>query len=190
MSAIDLPPGIGLAGTPFAVFRAPQRARRLAYLSIVFVIGFGALAWYLALQRPWGFGTSKQLQLVLPIALACFSLIGILVRSARLAVSRDGVRWGWTSLGFTQTTATVVRASVYRDGITLESKRGTWWFLAARDWDRFDAMVRQLRRTDMTIADHDHEAPLRARMQSYGRFLDTMLVAAGVSAIAIAIWAA
>ena len=190
MSAVDLPPGIGLAGIPFAVFRAPRRARRLAYLSIVFVIGFGALAWYLALQRPWGFGTSKQLQLVLPVALAVFSGIGIAVRSARLAISRDGVRWGWTSLGFTQTTTTVVRASVYRDGITLESKRGTWWFLAARDWERFDAMVRQLRRTDMTIAEHDHAAPIRARLQSYGRFLDAMLVAAGASAIAIAIWAA
>lgn len=190
MSAVDLPPGIGLAGTPFAVFRAPQRARRLAFLSVVFVIGFGVLAWYLALQRPWTRGNAKQIQLVLPFALAAFSGIGIAVRSARLAISRDGVRWGWTSLGFTQSTSAIVRAAVYRDGVTLESKRGTWWFLAARDWDRFDAMVRQLRRTEMPIAEHDHPAPLRARLQSYGRFLDTMLVAAGLGSIALAIWAA
>jgi len=188
VSAIDLPPGIGLAGTPLAVFRAPQRSRRLAYLSIVLVIGFGALTWYLALQHPWRSGTSKQL--VLPVALAAFSLIGIAVRSAKLTVSRDQVRWGWTSLGFTQESRRIVRASVYRDGITLESKRGTWWFLAARDWERFEALVRQLRRTEMVIADHEGTAPYRARMQSYGRFLDVMLIGAGAGSIALALWAA
>ncbi len=188
MSAIDLPPGIGLAGTPLAVFRAPRRARRLAYVTIVFVIGFGALTWYLALQHPWRSGTSKQL--VLPIALASFSLIGIAVRSARLAVSRDGVRWGWSGLGFTQQASRVVRASIYRDGITLESKRGSWWFLAARDWDRFEALVRQLRRTEMTVAEHESKAPYRARMQSYGRFLDVMLLGACLGSIVLALWAA
>jgi hypothetical protein len=190
VSAVDLPPGIGLSGTPLAVFRAPRRARRLAYASVVSVLGFGALAWYLALQRPWGFGTSKQLQLVAPVALAVFAGIGIAVRSATLAISRDGVRWGWTTLGFTQNTSTVARASIYRDGITLESKRGTWWFLAARDWDRFDALVRHVRRTEMTIAEHDRKAPIRARLQSYGRFLDAMLIAAGLGTLAIALWAA
>ncbi len=131
MSALDLPPGIGLAGTPLAVFHAPRASRRLAYLSIVVAIGFGVLTWYLALQHPWRSGTSKQL--VLPLANVAFSAIGIAVRSARLAINRDGVRWGWTSLGFTQQASRVVRASVYRDGVTLESKRGSWWFLAARD---------------------------------------------------------
>jgi hypothetical protein len=188
MSAVDLPPGIGLSGTTLAVFRAPQRARRLAALAIVVVIGFGALAWYLALQHPWRRGTSTQL--VLPIALTAFAMIGLAVRSARLAVSRDGVRWGWTSLGFTQQASRVVRASVYRDGITLESKRGSWWFLAARDWDRFDALVRQLRRTDMAIAEHPIKAPYRARLQSYGRFLDLMLISSIVASIGLALWAA
>jgi hypothetical protein len=184
VSAVDLPPGIGLSGTPLAVFRAPQRSRRLAALSIV----FGALAWYLALQHPWRRGTSTQL--VMPLALAAFSMIGLAVRSARLAVSRDGVRWGWTSLGFTQQASRVVRASVYLDGVTLESKRGSWWFLAARDWERFEALVRQLRRTDMPIAEHDIKAPYRARLQSYGRFLDLMLISSIVASIGLAIWAA
>jgi len=188
VSAVDLPPGIGLAGTPFAVFRAPPRARRLAFWVIVLVLGFGTLAWYLALQHPWRSGTS--LQLVLPVAMAIFAAIGISIRYARLAVSRDGVRWGWTSLGFTQQASAVRRASVYRDGITLESKRGSWWFLAARDWERFDALVRQLRRTEMAIVDHDRTAPFRARMQSYGRFLDAMLITAALATIAIALWAA
>jgi hypothetical protein len=117
-------------------------------------------------------------------------MIGLAVRSARLAVSRDGVRWGWTSLGFTQQASRVVRASVYLDGVTLESKRGSWWFLAARDWERFEALVRQLRRTDMPIAEHDIKAPYRARLQSYGRFLDLMLISSIVASIGLAIWAA
>lgn len=188
MSAIDLPPGIGLSGTPLGVFHAPPRSRRLAWATIVVVIGFGALTWYLALQHPWRHGTSKQL--VLPIAFVALALLGIAVRSARLAVSRDGVRWGWTSLGFTQQASRVVRASIYRDGITLESKRGTWWFLAARDWERFDALVRQLRRTDMAIQEHAIKAPYRARMQSYGKFLDVLMVSTIVAAVSIAIWAA
>ncbi len=188
MSAVDLPPGIGLAGTPLAVFHAPRSARRLAFFAVVIVIGFGLLTWYLALQHPYRKGTSGQL--VLPIAFAAFASIGIAVRHARLAVSRDSVRWGWTSLGFTQQASRVIRASVYRDGVTLESKRGTWWFLAARDWERFDALVRQLRRTDITIAEHDGNAPYRARMQSYGRFLDLLLVGMSLGSIALALWAA
>jgi hypothetical protein len=188
MSAIDLPPGIGLTGTPLGVFRSPARARRLALIAIVLVVIVGAITWYFVLQHPWRRGASKQI--VLPCVFAVFCLLGVAVRSARLAISRDGVRWGWTALGFTQQTSKVVRASVYQDGITLESKRGSWWFLAARDWDRFDALVRQLRRTDMPIAEHPIKAPFRARMQSYGKFLDVMLVGSIVGSIAVAIWAA
>jgi hypothetical protein len=188
MSAIDLPPGIGLQGTPLGVFRSPRRARRIALASTSCVIALGALTWYFASQHPWRSGAS--LQLVLPAALALFGLLGIAVRHARLAVSRDGVRWGWTSLGFTQQTSRVAKAHVYRDGITLQAKRGSWWFLAARDWDRFDALVRQLRRTEMEIVDHDTKAPYRARMQSYGRFLDFMLIACAITAGALAVWAA
>jgi hypothetical protein len=188
MSAIDLPPGIGLQGTPLGVFRAPMRARRLALIAVVVVLLVGALTWYFVLQHPWRRGSSQQV--ILPAAFAAFTLLGIAVRSARLAISRDGVRWGWTMLGFTQPTSKVVRASVYRDGVTLESKRGSWWFLAARDWDRFEALVRQLRRTEMPLAEHDIKAPIRARMQSYGRFLDLILIGSTAGSIVVAIWAA
>jgi hypothetical protein len=188
VSAIDLPPGMGLAGTPLGVFRAPIRARRLALIAIVVVLVVGALTWYFVWQHPWRRGASRQV--LLPCVFAAFALLGVAVRSARLAISRDGVRWGWAVFGFTQSTSKVVRASVYRDGITLESKRGSWWFLAARDWDRFDALVRQVRRTDMPIAEHDIVAPFRARMQSYGKFLDLMLMVSISGSIAVAIWAA
>jgi len=80
-------------------------------------------------------------------------------------------------------------AHVYGDGVTLEARRGSWWFLAARDWERFDALVRQVRRAELPVRDHVGRAPLRARLQSYGRFLDAMLVVAIAGALAVLVWA-
>jgi hypothetical protein len=117
-------------------------------------------------------------------------LLGYAVRRARVAISRDGVRWGWTAVGFTQRASRIVSAHVYRDGVALEAKRGAWWFIAARDWDRFDALVRQLRRAELPVRDHDGRAPLRARLQSYGRFLDGMLVVSIAGAAGVLVWAA
>jgi len=187
VSAIDLPPGMGLQGTPLAVFRSPRRSRALAWIVLVSVLVLCAVTWYLVYQHPRRSGAS--IQIVVPAALVLFGALGVGVRSARLAISRNGVRWGWSSFGFTQQASRVAKAHVYRDGVTLQAKRGSWWFLAARDWDGFATLVRQLRRTEMTIEDHDRAAPYRARMQSYGRFLDTMLVFAVVGAFAIAMWA-
>lgn len=189
MSAIDLPPGIGLEGMPLGVFAAPPRARRLAIIAVVIVAILGAVTWYFVLQRPL-YRRGAGSQLVGPIALLLLALLGLAVRSARLTVTRDGVRWGFRVLGFHQQASRIVRAHVYRDGVALEARRGSWWFLAARDWDRFDALVRQLRRAELPLADHDGTAPLRARLQSYGRFLDGMLVFAILGAVALALWAA
>ncbi|HEU0033703.1 MAG TPA: hypothetical protein VFQ53_23915 [Kofleriaceae bacterium] len=187
MTAIDLPPGIGLAGTPLGVFVAPRRARRLALVATIVVPVLGALTWYFVIQHPWRRGASTQL--VLPVALLLFALLGLAVRAARISITRDGVRWGWTTLGFHQQASRIVRAHVYRDGIALEARRGSWWFLAARDWDRFDVLVRQLRRAELPIADHPTTAPWRARLQSYGRFLDAMLVLSMLGSLAIMLWA-
>ena len=47
MSALDLPPGIGLVGTPLGTFHAPPRARRAASISLVLVVVLGAITWAL-----------------------------------------------------------------------------------------------------------------------------------------------
>jgi len=188
MSALDLPPGIGLVGTPLGTFRAPIRARRLATASLFFVVVFGAITWGFVSRHPYRWHASTQI--VLPLAFSAVALLGFAVRRARVAVTRDGVRWGWRAIGFTQDAAHIITAHVYRDGVALEAKRGSWWFLAARDWDRFDAMVRQLRRAELRITDHDGKAPWRARLQSYGRFLDALLVLCIVAALGVMLWAA
>jgi hypothetical protein len=187
MSAIDLPPGIGLQGTPLGTFRAPPRARLLATISLVVIVGLGAITWGFVSQHPYRWHSSTQV--VLPVAFTAFAVLGFLVRRARIAVTRDGVRWGWDSLGFTQHAAQIVKAHVWKDGVTLESKRGSWWFLSARDWERFEALVRQLKRAELPIEDHDRKAPLRARLQSYGKFLDGLLVISLASAFAVMLWA-
>lgn len=188
MAAIDLPPGIGLIGTPLATFRAPAAARKLATASLGIIVCLGAVTWASVSRHPYRYHASTQI--VLPVAFAAIALLGFAVRRAQLAVTRDGVRWGWEALNFTQQRARIVTAHAYEDGVALEARRGSWWFLAARDWDRFDALVRQLKRAELPVREHDTRAPLRARLQSYGRFLDALLVGAVAGAFAVMLWSA
>ena len=187
MSALDLPPGIGLLGTPLGTFRAPRRARRAAAIALAAVLVLGAITWFLVSRHPFRRGTSTQV--VMPMAFAAFAALGFAVRRARVAITRDGVRWGWTMLGFHQPASRIATAHIYRDGIALEARRGSWWFIAARDWERFDVLVRHLRRAELPICDHAGNAPLRARLQSYGRFLDLLLLGSVIGAAGVLLWA-
>ncbi|MBA3391909.1 MAG: hypothetical protein H0T89_04650 [Deltaproteobacteria bacterium] len=187
MSVIDLPPGIGLVGTPLGVFEAPRGSVRLSTIALVSAIVLGAITWYLVSRHPWRRGSATLF--ALPIAYALLAGVGFAIRRARVAVTRDGVRWGWIAFGFHQSASKIVRAHIYRDGIALEAKQGSQWFLAARDWDRFDALVRQVRRSELPIAEHAGKAPLRQRLQSYGRFLDLLLIFAIVGSFATVLWA-
>jgi hypothetical protein len=190
MSVVDIPPGIGLQGTPLAVFKPPARSRRLATASLVIVVGFGALTWLSVSRHPYRYYASTQV--ILPIAFAAISLLGFAVRRAQLAITRDGVRWGWDAWSFTQQASRIITAHAYADGVALEARRGstTGWFLAARDWDRYDAIVRQMRRAELPVQEHAGKAPLRARLQSYGRFLDALLVGAIAGAFSVMLWSA
>jgi len=188
MSAIDLPPGAGLSGTPLGTFRSPAGARRLATASVATVALLTAITWGLVSRHPYR-GDSSTL-VVLPVAFAAFALLGFAVRRARVAITRDGVRWGWAALGFSQPASRIVWAHVYADGVALEARRGSKWFIAARDWERFDALVRQIRRAELPVKDHTGPAPLRQRLQSYGRFLDGLLVASMLAALAVTLVAA
>jgi hypothetical protein len=187
VSALDLPPGIGLVGTPLGTFHAPGGARRAAMIALIAIVVLGAITWVLVSRHPYR--RSSSTQVVMPIAFAAFAGLSLAVRRARVAITRDGVRWGWTAFGFHQPASRIATAHVYVDGVALEARRGSWWFIAARDWERFDALVRQLRRTDLPVRDHAGKAPLRARLQSYGRFLDLLLVGSVVGAVGVMLWA-
>jgi hypothetical protein len=186
MTAVDLPPGIGLVGTPLGVFSAPRRAVRLATAAVVVSIVLGMLTWYLVSLHPWRHRSGVAI--TLPVAFAAVALLGFAVRRARISITRDGVRWGWTVIGVHQQASRIARAHVYSDGVALEAKRGTWWFLGVRDWDRFDVLVRQVRRAELPVEDHAGKAPLRARLQSYGRFLDALLVLSMAGSLGVVFW--
>ncbi len=188
MSVLDLPPGLGLVGTPLATFHAPRRAKRLAWIGTVLVAVLLVVTWYFVSRHWWRRGSSTMV--VLPFAFLMFTGLAVAVRTARVAITRDGIRWGWTSLSFTQSASRIAMAHIYRDGIALEAKRGSKWFLAARDWDRFDVLVRQVRRAELPVTDHEGKAPLRQRLQSYGRVLDALVVGSVIAAIVVAGWAA
>jgi hypothetical protein len=188
VSALDLPPGIGLVGTPLGTFLAPARSRRTAAWSLTLVLLLGAATWGFVARHPYRHGSSSQV--VLPVAFLAFATLGLSVRRARVAITRDGVRWGWRSFGFHQPASRIAVAHIYQDGVALEAKRGSWWFISARDWDRFDVLVRHVRRSELATEDHAGKAPLRARLQSYGRFLDWLLRLSVLGAAAVLIWAA
>jgi hypothetical protein len=191
MSAVDLPPGIGLQGTPLGTFRAPMFARRLARTAQITTIVAAATTIYLA-SKHWHYGAWRDTstQVVLAVTMVLIAALGYVVRRAQVAVTRDGVRWGWQAFGFHNQRDRIVTAHVFRDGVAFEAKRGSWWFIARRDWDRFDAFVRQLRRADLPMQEHAGTAPLRARLQSYGRFLDALLVASMLGAFVVMLSAA
>jgi hypothetical protein len=188
MSAVDLPPGIGLLGTALGTFHAPKGARRRAIVSLLLVLPLLVVTWYLVSRHPYRYNSSTQV--VLPVAFALCCALALAIRSARVAITRDGVRWGWEGLGFTQPASRIACAHIFSDGIALEATRGSRWFLAARDWERFEALVKQLRRAELPTRDHTGKAPIRQRLQSYGRFLDALVLFSVLGALAVALWAA
>lgn len=175
MSAVDIPPGIGVEGSAIATFRAPRRAQRLAYLSLLLTLVFGGLTWLGVSRHPYARNASALV--VIPVSMVLLSLIGVAVRRATIFVGKDGVRWGWRAIGVRQEAERIVEVRLYSDGATLRSRRGHW-FLAARDWDRFDAMARALTAAGLPVTAYPGHAPWRHRLQSYGRALDGLLILA------------
>jgi hypothetical protein len=180
VTAIDAPPGLGLGGRPLGEFGSRPGPRRLAQLAFRVSLVAGALTFALIRHRHAHQATFA----VLALTCVAFTSVGLAVRRARVAIDPDGVRWGWAWAGFRMGRARLVRADVFDDGVGLVSKRGSW-FLSARDWDRFDALVRAIGRAGMPTISHPNRAPLRARLQSYGRVLDTLLIVTMAAAAAI-----
>lgn len=76
----------------------------------------------------------------------------------------------------------VTAVRIYRDAIAFVPRRGSAWFLFARDWDRFEALRRAVVGAGLPATELDRRAPWTARLQSYGRVLDALVVAAVVVA--------
>ena len=62
----------------------------MAQVSLATVIVLGAITWALVSRHPYRYSSSTQV--VLPVAFAAFAGLGFVVRRARVAITRDGVR--------------------------------------------------------------------------------------------------
>ena len=181
MSSVDAPPGIDFAGRAAGEFAARPRARKLASRTFVYVWLMALVTVALALRRVHSPFTSAVF-LVTPLMCVAVACLGLAVRSARLRVDADGVRWGWRWVGFRMPRARMRRVTAYRDAVALTPKRGSTWYLSRRDWDRFERLARSMRRARIPIRRRPERAPLLARLQSYGIVLDLLLVANALAA--------
>jgi hypothetical protein len=174
MSATDVPVHAGLGGRIAGEFAARPAQRRLATWAARWVTLVGSIALGLALRKP--FEPSATTIVVSTLMFAGFALVGLAVRRARVTVDAGGVRWGWDWLGFRLERDRIRAVDVYRDAIAFRQRRGSTWFLTAWDWERFDALVLSVERSGLALTRNDRRAPLGARLQSYGRVLDGLLV--------------
>lgn len=180
MSAVDAPPGIAFAGQPSGEFVAKPRARRLATRVFVFAVAAGIATLALAARRLHA--PLVELLLIAPLMCMSVAAVGFAVRSARLRVDHDGVRWGWSWGGFRLNRARLLRIDAYSDAFALRPRRGSTWYLSRRDWLRFDGMGAAMRRAKLPLQHHDRNAPIGARLQSYGAVLDGLLLLDGFAA--------
>ena len=63
MAAIDIPPGIGLTGTPLGIYRPPAGPRRLSRWALAIVIALGAVTWANVSRHPYRWHASTQIVL-------------------------------------------------------------------------------------------------------------------------------
>jgi hypothetical protein len=175
MSAVDVPQHQGLGGRVAGEFGARRGPRLLAGIAARWVLIAGSLAAALAARRP--FHPEADTIVVATLMFAGFAAVGLAVRRARVSVDASGVRWGWSWLGFRLERDTIRHADIYRDAVALRPRRGSTWYLSARDWDRWDALALAVERSGLTVIRHgDRGAPFGARLQSYGRVLDGLLL--------------
>ena len=123
-----------------------------------------------------------------PLFLASVAGLGWLVRTARVRIESEGIHWGWRTVGFRMRRERTRWIRVYRDAVALRPKRGSIWYLSARDWGDFDRMRRVLIDSDLPVERAENSAPWWARLQSYGMVLDGLLVITAIAAaIALAV---
>lgn len=182
MSAVDTPPGLGLGGLAHGAFAARPGPRRLAEYGsrITLLLGIATIA--IAARNP--LDDAASLVVVGALTTIALATVGLAVRRAQVTIGSDGVRWGWGRWTVHMDRDRIVRVDLYDDAIALRARRGSAWFLSRRDWDRFEAMRRAVTSSGLPTEEHRGRTPLAARLQSYGRVLDALIVLAVLTAVA------
>jgi hypothetical protein len=187
MSAVDAPPGIAFAGRASGEFTARPRSRRLARRVFVFTLFVGAITISRAL-RDGPMRSSSEYFMIIPLVCVSIAAVGYAVRRARLRFDGGGVRWGWEVGGFTMSRDRMTGVEAFENAVAFVPKRGSTWYVSARDWDRFDQVPAAMRKANIDFTPHAKKAPIAATLQSYGIALDIMLVIDAVAAGAMALF--
>jgi hypothetical protein len=114
--------------------------------------------------------------MVVPLFAASVAILVLAVRSARLSVDEHGVSWGFGGLGIFVRRDRIVTCRVYADAVAVVQRRGFTWYLCARDYAPFTAVVAAVTRARLPATVENGPTPLRARLQSYGTAVDLLLV--------------
>jgi hypothetical protein len=202
VTAVDAPPGLPFGGQPSGEFVARPGSRKLAGWVLGVVAAMAVATLWAARRRlvrhpetmsrqqrrfagHWAYslGAGTITVATVPVTALAIAGVGYAIRRARLRIDRDGVRWGWAALGFRMPRGRLERALAYRDAVAFRPRRGSPWYLARRDWDRFDRVPTALGKAGIPFEVHDRRAPFRSRLQSYGLVLDLLLVADAISAV-------
>jgi hypothetical protein len=185
MSAVDTPPGLGFGGLAHGAFAARPGPRRLAEYSARAVIALAIVTIALAARHP--LEPRASVCVVGALTTLAIAALGVAVRRAQVTIGSGGVTWGWGRWTVQMDRDRITRVDLFDDAIALRPRRGSTWYLSRRDWDRFESMRRAITAAGLPAEEHTGRAPLAARLQSYGRVLDALVLFAVVTGIALVV---
>jgi hypothetical protein len=166
---------------PLGEHAAPARSRRHAFVALMYVSVLTLLTYRGGLAARVAAGDAVGV--VMAVFFETVALLAFAVRRGRLRIGPDGVRWGWTGIGFRMRRERIGRLRIYKDGIAVVPRRGpATWHLLGRDWERWPEAITEFTRLGAPIERFERRAPLLMRLQGYGRALDAILVLNSVAA--------
>jgi hypothetical protein len=165
---------------------APRWQRRMASIAFLYTLLAGAFTMARALRPETVYHSPQLATMGIVISLLNIALAGLalVVRSAHLRFDKDGIHWGWGTLGFRMKTPRIGIVRQYRGGVAVVPRRGTPWYLSSRDWSPWSSVGDAVRDAGLPTETFDRRAPVWARLQGYGVALDLLLVLAFLMATA------
>lgn len=70
----------------------------------------------------------------------------------------------------------IAKIRFYGSAISLESDRGSSWFLSEYDWDQFERFPKAFADSGQEVIHESGRIPFRARLQGYGMVLDGLML--------------
>jgi hypothetical protein len=188
LTAVDAPKYRAFAGLSAGEFVARKWPKRLARVAMAYVAVTGATSIAFAARHPLRPGA--EFAMVLPLMCISMAAVCLAVRQATVRITKEGIRWGWTVGGFSVGKARIDKVIAYRDAVAIRPRRGSLWYLGSSDWKDFAEFADAFENAELPIEVREDRAPFRARVQSYGRVLDAIVVVNVIVMTAVVLGAA